>query len=44
MKFYGEKVKKLTPKKPDSAYKYTGIKICYKIDKFVFEGNKSKEF
>ena len=22
--------------------KYTGIKICYKIDKFAFEGNKSK--
>ena len=24
------------------AYKYTGIKICYKTDKFAFEGNKSK--
>ena len=24
------------------AYKYTGIKICYKIDKFAFEGNKRK--
>ena len=25
-----------------TAYKYTGITICYKNDKFVFEGNKSK--
>ena len=24
------------------AYKYAGIKICYKIDKFAFEGNKNK--
>ena len=24
------------------AYQYTGIKIYYKIGKFVFEGNKSK--
>ena len=23
-------------------YKFAGIKICYKIDKFAFEGNKSK--
>ena len=22
------------------AYKYTGIKICYKIDKFAFEGTR----
>ena len=23
-------------------YKYTGVKICYKNDKFAFERNKSK--